>query len=72
MALTPLYSYKGRKFVLLCSCNSDWYADRVKWIVTKKARQMFYPTETCSKCIMFPWIILPKREVFDDKADISR
>lgn len=68
ITMTKLISYKGRKFVALCNCNSDWRTN----IVEKFPNQImlldplltdFVDTDnSCSECELHYWIILPKRE----------
>lgn len=75
--VTPLYQYKGRKFVLLCGCNSNWTDDRRKWGVQglQYDESLFHEgpqiavndirLPVCEVCHLYPWIVLPKGEVFN-------
>jgi hypothetical protein len=59
-----LYTNKGRKFVLLCGCNTiqktlEPYAKSNE----RFGDQVFtLSIEYCNKCRYFKWIILPKGE----------
>lgn len=58
---TDLYPYKGRKFVRLCKCNSNYFSDRAKFGVAAYGGQMLF-VGLCNVCENFKWIILPKGE----------
>lgn len=81
---TKLNKYKGRLFVQLCNCNSNWKDDLKKF----GSRVLCYDRSNvspfasrypgadrgtmipvCEKCGADPWIILPEGEKYDKKED---
>lgn len=71
MAQERLHSYKGRRFVVLCGCNSSWTDDRIKFGVqghdecTPQMAVDDLGVKQCDTCHLYPWIILPEGETYE-------
>lgn len=71
MAKERLYSYKGRRFVVLCGCNSSWTDDRIRFGVqghdkcTPQMEVDHIKIPRCEVCLLHPWIILPEGERYE-------
>ena len=60
MALQKTKVYKGKRYVVKCSCNSDWGTDDAKYEVVMngsgklKLKGLVYGG--CPNCSLIPWL----------------